>query len=275
MEKQIKWLVFLVAISLVFHLYSIVKMNGLTQHVHSLNQQYASLEQSLDYRFSYLERELYELRQGERWLVDIHFQANQQKSVPGDIWIDAQWTFKELETDADVTFLFRKEQEDVWKEVDAQFVSGTTYEAPLQLDPESQYMYRIASTGTLNRGTEEEYLPAHLYQPSPPNISTSHSSGGPNNEVFFEATLHQYEVLFDFYQIKEATAIVHFSDGSTKKIPFVNEPYDNELVAIEDNAQVEATTWYVRVQAEEVVSIEVEVTYGDGSKQRDEMYLFP
>ncbi|MDE5413313.1 hypothetical protein [Alkalihalobacterium chitinilyticum] len=272
MKKPLKVILAVVIASLLFNLYSIVKMNQIGKELEYLRESYSRTEWQMMSEVSSIQQQLYEWRESEKWVSDIHFLPDVEASTLGNIHLDVQWTFKELESDADVVFSYKKDEEAEWREVVASLMSGTTYEAAIQIDPEFGYLYKIDSVGSLNRGTGTEYLPVDLFQSRGLTISYSTLTSG--KTTHFEAIIEQRDVWFDFYKVEKAKAYVHLNDGSQKVVDFTYGIYDDGIYDDEMQHELDGEeVWAVQVEMENMVFIEVEVTYGDGSTEKDTFHL--
>ncbi|WP_216827485.1 hypothetical protein [Alkalihalobacterium elongatum] len=267
MRNPLKIILAVVIVSLVFNIYSIFKMNQLEQEINILRESHSSTESFMYDRLSNIQQDLYELKEGEKWVADINFLPNVEASSLGEFHLQAQWTFRELESETEVVFSYKKEEDGEWVEVKAIELSGTTYEAPIQIDPDETYMYKISAEGTMNRSSETEFIPTELYGSRELLISFSTETGG--KSTIFEALIEQGEVIFEFYKIEKATANIHFNDGSQKVVDFINEIYDDgiELDYMHHELHGEKV-WIVRVEEENMIYVEIEVTYADGSTEK-------
>ncbi|MFV8828483.1 hypothetical protein [Alkalihalobacterium sp. APHAB7] len=268
MKRTVNVIVVVVIASLLFNLYSIVKMNQLGKELEYLRESYSRTEWQMVNEVSGIQQQLYEWRESDKWIADIHFLPDIEATSHRAIYLDVQWTFKELESDADVVFSYKKDEEAEWREVVASLMSGTTYEAAIQIDPKFSYVYKIDSVGSLNRGTGTEYLPVDLFQSR--GLTISYSTFMSGKTTHFEAIIEQRDVWFDFYKVEEAKAYVHLNDGSQKVVDFTYGIFDDGIYDDEMQHELDGEeVWAVQVEMEDMMFVEVEVTYADGRTEKE------
>ncbi|GAE27785.1 hypothetical protein JCM9140_3944 [Halalkalibacter wakoensis JCM 9140] len=273
MKKRFKLIVSTIVTLVILNLYLIYQTSQLSHEVWNLNEQISQTERHLDNFLHSIQHDLSELKQAEKWVTAIHFQPNVRRSIPGEIYLDVEWTLRDVEQDSNVIFMYKAEQSQDWIEVTEHDQSGTTYQNTIVVDPKNDYRYKIFAEGAINKGMEGEFIPSHLYQPTPLNLgyTTSHSNHEPAS---IEISLEQSEVVFDFYQIKQVDAIIHLDDGTEVAKSFINEPHPYfEQLNDEQLHDPILDLWYINIEEENATRIDVEVTYNDGTVRRENLAL--
>ncbi|MFA9456833.1 hypothetical protein ACERJO_08665 [Halalkalibacter sp. AB-rgal2] len=287
--NPMKGLFGLLVVSVLINIYLVVNINQLSNEVEHLIGLHFNNERNMENRLSSIDRELLELNEQNQWVTNMRFRPEVEESSSEEIVLQSEWTFREIGEDAHVTMMYRKENSSNWNEAEATLEAGTIYSSELRLNPNESYVYQIVSEGGMNRTTNEERIPEHVYQRQSLQLSKSTSRGRANTPMLFSATIHESEALFPFYEIESATATFRLEDGSEIIEPFLKNPNESEMnsqnessrytstsvtsssslqtdTAIDEGVVEEANIWYVQLQEVGIGSVEIEVTYVDGYK---------
>ncbi|WP_026675135.1 hypothetical protein [Alkalihalobacterium bogoriense] len=271
MKKWVKAVIILLCVSVVFQLYQVMKISQLSYHNKMLTEQLDSNREWVDNRLTYIEEKLHEVNQANQWIPYVDFQPNQDQSSASNIVLDMEWSFNEINVNDSVTVFYKDVEEKDWSETEATFTSGTTYTSTVNLNPTKTYIYKIVSDGDIKKGTDQAYIPEHLYRASNVSISYSTSKGRENDPVLFEATIEQYDVNFEFQKVESATATLNFKDGTTKTVPFTKGAYEEEYY--NDEWDRDGEYWSVRAEEKDILSVDVEWTFQDGNTQHETYYI--
>ncbi|SET70644.1 hypothetical protein SAMN05660297_03224 [Natronincola peptidivorans] len=219
MRKRIKMLTWLLVISLGLNVYSILKMerayNNMTNQLHgSINNTMHNLMHDI----SGLYRKIDEITQENRWVVSEEFIPNMEASTSEELHLNVEWSLNEVEKGAKIALLYRaKGEAEGWNQVIVNHTGGNNFSAPLILSPEKDYEYQLVSEGNIIKTNEITEIPPQHYKPSPLHYSGAGASSTNGKLLDFRISFAQREpVLFDFYKVKNVTAIIHY--GNEQKV---------------------------------------------------------
>lgn len=262
-SKTLTILIAVVSLSLVINYFNIEKIKVLEQLVEGQEIELRNLSTRMDQ----VAWQVNNVKEAEKWIADIFFEPNKEQSTPNDIVLDVQWEVRESENGATVTFLYRGTDDDEWEEVEAAVIDFNTFQASIHLDPKKDYEYQILSVGLLNKTSEVDNIPTHLYKPSPVLISSRYSAWSSTASPHelgklkrFEASFTQEDVAFDFYKVKEVKAHYYIDEALQK----------TETLERTKNAN-NVDEWSV-VSGPEITLIKLEIIYENGDVQWEEIY---
>jgi len=209
MEKRIQLLTWLVVGSLLINVYSIYRLNDVDSKVQSVGSVY-----SIGSDISRLYTMIYQIVEENKWVVNQEFKPNAGASSPQEIHLDIEWTFKEIEEDANVFLLYRAESETEWTEVPAQNKGMGTFAAPTILSPKEKYEYQAIAKGSTLRTGEIDQIPGEFYRLMPlmPSFHDFYDSERTINGDMVKVTLQFRPPLYDFYKPIKAKAKVYRHD---------------------------------------------------------------
>ncbi|GAE33258.1 hypothetical protein [Halalkalibacter akibai] len=244
MDKT-KIIVGLLVGSLAFNIYNVVQMNSinkqLTEHISNTSNWVSS-------EISSLYSDLYSWQQEDKWVKDIEFKPIRQSSDPNQIVVDVKWSIEELESGADVFFLYRENEQENWEKVTAVPNDQFTQYASIILDPTKEYMYKIIAEGNYIKGSNTSFIPSDSYRPVSLSVgySSTHTAG--SSVIQYEIYVEQYVSEEDYYQAEEIFAIFTGKDGEIEKEP-LNE---------------RETGWNLSFNWDQETTVQLEVHYTNG-----------
>lgn len=112
---------------------------------------------------SSLRNNLKKIEKQNEWIQETNFEVIKGKSNFNSIYVQGEWTFKEL-SDDQVPYL-SLEENNKWQEIKLEKQNGLTYGTQLKLSPQKQhsYNYKIYTKGTINKSTEVRSIPYEKY----------------------------------------------------------------------------------------------------------------
>lgn len=243
-------LITLVAINIIAY----GQINKLEREIENLTVSYNELHK----RINEVTDELNLINEGSSWVASIEYHPNIEKSKVDDIYIDIVWSFREIEKEAKV-FIEYTEDNQNWIKIESKNIQGPKYTATLNLDPNKTYKYRFLASDNYSY---EYTIPYYYYRSKTAFISrkgTSIREGFGIESI--EIVLNQKLTYFDFFNVKEAILHIEYADKTIESIPFV----DGKLADISDFNETEMILYAKKHFEREVLSIELEVKYIDGS----------
>ncbi|MCC5910185.1 MAG: hypothetical protein JJT76_07095 [Clostridiaceae bacterium] len=261
MEKKIKILTGLLAISLVLNLYSILRLGKIENMLSYSNHDHRMMEMFKN-DIHGLYRKIDEIKQESKWIASKEFKPNEGASSPEEIHLELDVSFKELEEDAKVLLLYRAIAEgEGWTELSANKVGRNLFTAPLILSPEEEYEYQLVAEGSTVKVEEINRIPVAYYRPTPLTISGAGGSHSNNRWHQFQVSFSQNTpVLFNFYRVKDVKARIYFGDKfTTFKLEKRNigHRYEWSLEMVPEDLDGEIT------------AVILEIQYADGSLEEE------
>ena len=225
-------------------------------------ESYISMEtSSIESNLYDVQNRLYEWSEQGRWIQHIDFIADTVNSEPSKMIFTASFSLKEVESNANIKFLYKSEEGRHWQEVESEKKLDGIYEAIIYVTPNDSYMYKIIQDGTILKSSEIGYIPYELYRHSPfSSYGSSYGYTKSTDTLFFEWTLSEEPAPFPFLQFEQVKAKIHYKNSDMKEISLqkMNEHEINE--------------WYLRLEENGVSKINVEVFYADGSSIEQTIY---
>ncbi len=98
------------------------------------------------------------------WLQSDSWDYEKRESKDGSIVLKGQWSFNEMETDADVYVMVRA-QDDVaaWTQLPLTNDGGLNYSASVVVSPDKSYNYQLFMDGSVKRSSELRGIPMEYY----------------------------------------------------------------------------------------------------------------
>lgn len=197
-----------------------------------------------------------------------------EASSPGEIHLGMEWSFQEIEKEAQVYLLYRAECEEDWTKVTADHVEGTTFQAPVVLLPDETYQYQVIAEGSALRASETTAIPAVYYRIPPLEMISSGGSQRNGRWLHFEAHFSQREpVLFDFYKVRTAKAKIYRDDGTSDTVEL--ESIDDDYYAGYDYYAGKEVLGFDVKMDNSITSISIEVVHEDGTMYEGEIWPDP
>ncbi|OIJ15674.1 hypothetical protein BKP35_01370 [Anaerobacillus arseniciselenatis] len=221
-SKFLKVIIFLLLISLIFNFYSFSRIGNLSTAVDRIHSDLQWENDRIAQQVNSLSRQLHDIQEQEKWIIKKEFLANEEKSSPEEIHVSLEWTFKEIETNAQVTLLFRENSTVDWKEIEASNTNGTNYIAHLVLSSDNDYEYQIVAKDSTIVTSNIKQIPQRIYKPTQ-MVSNGYGFGEDQygNLTDFEAYIDMLEPpLFEFFKMKEASLQAYVGENLIKETPF-------------------------------------------------------
>lgn len=263
MGNKDKIIIALIISSILLHIYSLSLIGDLKTQLHNVNSNVMNNTNSMNGISSSvgrLSRELNNLKEEKQWVKDLDFLPNIEVSIPGEIHLDVEWTFNELEKDSKAYLYYKSNSSDSWTEIAAKNLGGGIYKAPIILSPDNNYDCKVVVKGSSIKTGNTFVVPSRYYKPAPLMIRSASKSQTKGIVTNFSANFSQEPVLFDFYKVKNAFAKVYQGKTLVNTIQLKSSNSINSN--LEFNAELNNT----------ITSIVVEVEYGDGTKYQGEVY---
>ena len=164
---------------------------------------------NMTHRLQSLEALLVDMQTQSRWVAAVDVHPVPEESSPGSIALDVDWSFRELETDALVSLLYRQGANEDWTDVPAQPTGTGSYRARMTIQGAGEVQYRISAVSALERSSDIYNVPGHLYRAPDVQVisSAGHGMGisqGPSAFTFHLAPIQQAR--YPFHKIRSAHA---------------------------------------------------------------------
>ncbi|MBU8906650.1 hypothetical protein [Desertibacillus haloalkaliphilus] len=268
MERYNKIIIYLVIASLVLNIYLITRTFHLDRQLAMESNHLQSAVELIRSDVNHLTGSMHELTNASRWVTDESFYPDEEGSSPEQLRLTLEWGFQEIGANANVLLQYRELSETDWIEVEAEQVDDVRYRAPLVIDPEHDYEYRVMTRGETVRSSETRRVHENHYRPTPLTMLGSSYSTNQTGLQHYEAQLAQPEVLFDFYKAQRVTAKLTDDQGETET---------TELQATSgkqaDYGHDIDEVWELEVETtDNLRSISIEVEYADGTVHEGEVW---
>ncbi|MFC0559474.1 hypothetical protein [Halalkalibacter alkalisediminis] len=265
MKGTTKFILVLLIGSVLLNVYGLFQMKQMKMN---LMDYVSSSSHGIEHRLSSIEHELYQWQERDRWVQNIQFTRSEPTTGPDAIHVDVEWTLQEVERDAQINFLYRKGEKGNWMEVEAEWISGSMYQATIPLNAKDHYSYQISSNGSVMKGSEIGYIPTEIYQPDPLSIGygTTHTSG--SRDIHYELFVAKYHRESDLYEVAEMYALIKTKSGEIEKKKL--ELRDGEYMRYGDSDEYEEygeTNWFVQFEGDEQTTVQLEVHYTNGYEE--------
>ncbi|TFB21742.1 hypothetical protein E3U55_07885 [Filobacillus milosensis] len=264
------------ALNLIFF-FVILDQVGETKYYNN-NQNVTQQIQGLQNDLHRLSNQVNDIHQSNQWVTYEQFEPNPDSSTMEEIQVDFEWAFKELENNAEISFLYREEGEKQWNELSVDPLNGLNYSAQLKLKPFEHYEYQILSEGEVARSTDIKTVPSHLYSPEPLRIMEIGANGGaPGNVDYFSIQLVQSNSIFPFFKPEEITAKILRSNGEVVERKLSQGLMDNtENKKMREELKVskeQENYWNLEVDdIEDIASVNLRVEYANGVVHQGEVF---
>ncbi|QUH26515.1 hypothetical protein [Serpentinicella alkaliphila] len=238
MENKHKAILFIVVGSLFLNLIMFFRINSMKQELHNVNNTNSNNLYMLESRLNNLTMAISNLQEENKWVASSIINANHEKSQPGQIHLDIDFSLREIENGAQLKVVYKTEKEEEWSEVNAVNIGGNTFRAPIFLDKKETYHYLIVSRGNINRSSDTMIIPSNYYIPNPLEVISRSTTSGAKGAESIEYHLAQYDPIFDFHKIKKAEAKIYIDNNlenviEIKPLDFTNDrnsdPYISEV----------------------------------------------
>lgn len=257
MEKKIKILVVLAVLSLVVNCYSILRLGIIKDNVTSkLNTSLNNEIKVLRRDINVLSRNINEIKQIDSWVIYKEFKPNKEVSSRSQIYLELEWSLKEIEKNANVYLLYRsKSKTEDWKKVTANSMGNNKFRASLVLSPEKNYEYKLISEGELVRTNNISEISSEIYKPASLEYAGGSNSSVDGKLINFKMEFAQKTVFFDFYQIKSISAKIY-------------QDNDLEIITLEQEETLDEEEWVLDMSSidldKTITSVILEIEYKDG-----------
>lgn len=238
-----------------------LRLNHVTEELRYQIEEAAANASFLNSEISSLQSEIYEMKEKQKWVSSEEFEANNEKTTGREVFLSLNWTFREIEKDAEVYIQYR-ERNGKWVKQLAEKTGDNEYKTDFRLHPFREYEYRIMSDGLVQRADEIKPIPYELYGMMAlyPEIMSFHmQENGRILAVDLEVWQHQ-KPAFDLFDVKEA-AMVLYTDKKRKRVPLKGKAV----------TEYEGRMWPYQAdfKNEKVDGMELEVTFQNGCIQRE------
>lgn len=99
----------------------------------------------------------------KKWLKNMSFTVDKEKSNDQNISVIGEWTFSELGKGESLYILLREVDTANWEKIKLADNGGLSFNTNLLLSPEKHYQYQLVSEGTNSRGSDILTIPYQIY----------------------------------------------------------------------------------------------------------------
>ena len=133
---------------------------------------------------------IYNMQEENKWVLTNIIKPNTEKSSIDDMYVDLEFSVREIEKTALVSVLYKADVHNKWTEVPAINLGGNSFKAQMQLENEKSYQYQIVSNGSMNKSSDVYPISKSITSPSPLVLVKSGLSRGPKgeNSIWFAFT---------------------------------------------------------------------------------------
>ncbi len=222
----------------------------------------------------------YEINEANSWLIESILKVDEEKSVDGKVFINFQWTFSEMDKDAELYMLYRIKDQD-WNWHYTLLDRGLNYTSVLELDPNLEYEYQLIAESGKIRSTEIMNIPPELYAYEKFNSEVIRTYSEDMDTVT-EITVNvksRFKPVLEWVSISEVRLLVRHNERLVDSIPFeekqfiIDEKPDDsgnnpDLQGTDDQKVLEAS-YLIHEKAQ--YEFYIEYFYNDGNIIREKV----
>lgn len=259
MDKKLLILIWLMVGSLFLNFYTFFRIGNLEAEIKNINNNIINSSNFFSHQFDYLSSNV-NRKPENNWIKYIEYIPNEEKSTPSEIHLFIQWSFQEIDRDAEISFYYKTVNDDNWIKANIEEKEEVTYIAETILSEDKNYEFKIVANGSSIRTSDIYSIPSNYYQLSP-LVMTEMSTTSGNGLTHISAQFAQKEpVIFDFYEVKSANAKIY---------------QDSELVRVVELTPIESGRNEIGFKTDikgVSNSIVLEVEYKNGITHKGEIY---
>ncbi len=251
MEKKLKYLIGIIAISVLLNFWSIGKIGRLENQIDSIRNsvgQWAHLNSEINSLYGRMAR----LEEEKRWINRIEFIPNVEDSTLEEIHMYIQWSLREFEINSIPKLRYKKSYtDDTWIEILAEKKEEGTFLAPVILDPTENYQFQVVMEGSFFVAGEVMNIPSYYYKPPRLQGTYTQMEGTGKATKFTTEMVLAESPMFDFYKV-DSVRVVTYKDG---------KEYNSRYYKAQSNGTEVVVDYTV---TDDISFIILEVSYGSG-----------
>ncbi|MDF2678760.1 MAG: hypothetical protein K0Q97_3114 [Bacillota bacterium] len=234
MDRGMKTIIVLLILSLALNLFVFNRMQKTEEEFEKMRSSMTMMNENLNNTIAnqdrYINNKLDEFVKENNWINNEEFLIDYDKTTDKEVHLNYQWSFKEVEEDANVYLICNDKNGNYIKE-EATKQNNGIYTVSLILSPDNKYKYKITTEGSTLRVGEEKEIPEDYYKPgiiSITSMSYEENSGYLRN---FELEVTQKGSLISgLYKPVKLQVVIHYNnEKDTKELNIVSESLFNNV----------------------------------------------
>lgn len=269
MENRNKVILFIVLGSVLLNVMMLSRVAIIRQDIHSVDSSIRSNIYLLENRIKNIHTGINHIKEEGKWTIVKALTPNLEKSKPGEIHLELEFSLREVDNGANVNVLYKSELEVLWNNASVASIGGNSFKSSLILENKSNYQYQIVSESNILRLSEAYPIFKWYTQPSPLEAISSGSTYGSQGVTHIFYVFAQQDPVFDFYKFKTSVAKVYKDNKLERVIEMkpVDQMYSDphyqsepgDVIGFESNV-------------DQNTKIIVEVEYMDGTIHEGEIF---